>query len=333
MPKWLQAGRDYKVNYYIDYGYNGFDEGFDLKPEGEWSLYNLEVTLPKTRLGTFTIGRQKAPESLSRVWTGQYLTMAIRSVPISVLTASRDNGIRLNNSAFNQRMTWGVGAFNDWLREKGTSFSDTDTYYVGRVTGLPIYADDGDHLMHLGLSTRFTGLESNSLRFRGRPGFFFGPDFIDTGELHGDGARWLIGEFAWKKKNFMVVAETVHTSIDSPSLGNPDFKGSYVWAEWTLTGESRSYNLTKATWNRPIPNSIFGTGGWGLWSIVASWSDTDLDDGLVTGGRLEEYVLGLSWYPSKSFRWGFEVGRARLDRYNIRGKTTFAQLYLHITNI
>ena len=52
-------GRDYRVYYYIDYGYNGFEEGFKLQQDDEWSLYNLEVTFPKTRLGTFTMGRMK----------------------------------------------------------------------------------------------------------------------------------------------------------------------------------------------------------------------------------------------------------------------------------
>jgi phosphate-selective porin OprO/OprP len=327
------VGRNYRVNYYIDYGYNGFEEGFKLKHDDEWSLYNLEFTIPKTRLGYLSFGRLKAPESISRAMAGQYLTMALRAVPISVLTASRDNGIRLTNSALDKRLTWGAGVYNDWLSRSGYGFSETNNYVTGRITGLPIFKGDGNHLLHLGLSARWTSMESESIRFRGKPGFFFGPDFIDTGDIEGDGAHWLIGELAWKKDNFMAMAETVRTSIDSQALGNPTFKGAYVWAEWTLTGESREYNRDKGAWNRPIPKGTFSSGGYGLWSLVASWSNTDLNDGKVNGGTLEEYTLGISWYPQKSFRWGLEVGRANLDRYGIRGKTTFAQFYLHVTNI
>ena len=326
-------GRDYRVYYYIDYGYNGFEEGFKLQQDDEWSLYNLEVTFPKTRLGTFTVGRMKAPESISRVMGGLYEPTSLRSVPINVLTASRDNGIRLTNTALDDRMTWGTGIYNDWLSNSGQSFDETNTYIVGRVTGLPIFADGGNHLLHLGLSARGTSMENESIRFRGKPGFSVGPDYLDTGDLQGKGARWLIGEFSWKKDNFLILAETVHTAIDSPTLGDPTLKGSYVWAEWTLTGESRGYDQSRGIWNRPLPNSNFTAGGTGLWSVTASWSDTDLDDKGVSGGRLEEYILGVSWFPQKGFRWGIEIGRASLDRFNIRGKTTFAQFYLHVTTL
>jgi len=66
-----------------------------------------EVVAARLTLGGH-IGRMKAPESISRAMAGQYLTMAIRAVPISVLTASRENGIRLTNTAFDQRKFWAI---------------------------------------------------------------------------------------------------------------------------------------------------------------------------------------------------------------------------------
>jgi phosphate-selective porin OprO/OprP len=325
-------GRNNPFTYYSDWGYNGFEEGFDVTEDDEYSLYNLELTFPEMRIGKLTVGRMKAPTTISRVSGGAYLPTAFRQAPISALTKSRDNGVRLTNTAFDKRITWGMGVFNDWLVD-GRSMSDTNTYVTGRVSGLVFDDKSNDHLLELGLGMRWTDFVEDSIRFRARPGVPFVPNFLDTGDMQGDEARWLTGELAWRKRNFMVTAEHVRTKLDSPTIGDPTFSGSYVWFEWTLTGETRSWNYDKAVFGRPLPSRDFTKGGKGLWSFAFAVNDTDLNEGMIDGGDMQQVMLGINWYPSKSFRWGLAYGRTWLDRDGLDSTTDFLHLFIHLSNL
>lgn len=325
-------GRNNPFTYYSDWGYNGFDGGFDITEDDEYSLYNLELTFPEMRIGKLTVGRMKAPTSISRVSGGAYLPTAFRQAPINALTKSRDNGVRLTNTAFDKRLTWGMGVFNDWLTEE-RSIGDTNTYVTGRVSGLVFDDKSNDHLLELGLGMRWTDFVEDSIRFRTGPGVPFVPNFLDTGDMPGDEARWLTGELAWRRGNLMVTAEHVRTKLDSPSIGSPTFAGSYVWFEWTMTGESRAWNYDKALFGRPLPSHDFTKGGKGLWSFAFAVNDTDLNEGMIDGGDMQQVMLGINWYPSKSFRWGLAYGRTWLDRDGLDSTTDFLHLFIHLSNL
>ena len=88
----------------VDVGFNGFGEGFDITSDDEYSLYNLEFTFPEMRIGKLTVGRMKAPATISRVSGGAYLPTAFRQAPVSALTKSRDDGVRLTNTAFDSNL-------------------------------------------------------------------------------------------------------------------------------------------------------------------------------------------------------------------------------------
>ncbi len=325
-------GQERQVEYFMDWGYNGFEQGFDIVNDDEYTLYNLEVTFPKLRIGKMTFGRMKAPWGLSRNWGGAYLPTAVRQAPVNALTKSRDDGVRLTNTAFDKRMTWGVGVFNDWLT-KGTSRSDTNTYVTGRVTGLVFDDQEDEHLLQVGMGIRLADFVEDTIRFKAGPGVPSVPKFLDTGDMPADGARWLTGEIAWRKRNFMVNAEHVRTELDSPTIGDPTFSGTYVWFEWAATGEARPWNRDNALPGRPQPSRDFTKGGKGLWSFSFAINDTNLNEGLVNGGDMQQAMIGVNWYPQKSYRWGLAYGRTWLDRDGIDSTTDFLHLFIHVSNL
>ena len=325
-------GQKHKFTYYSDWGYNGFEEGFDITEDDEYSVYNLELTFPEMRIGTLTVGRTKAPTTISRVSGGAYLPTAFRQAPVNALTKSRDNGVKLTNTAFDKRMTWGVGVFNDWLAG-GRTIATTNTYVTGRVTGLVFDDKTNEHMLEMGLGMRWTDFVEDSMRFRAGPGVPFTPNFLDTGDMPGDEARWLTGEIAWRKGDFMLQAEHIRTELDSPTIGDPTFSGSYLWGEWTMTGESRSWNYDTAQFGRPLPSHDFTKGGKGLWSFGFALNETDLNEGLVNGGDMRQAMIGLNWYPSQSYRWGLAYGRTWLDRDGIDSTTDFLHLFIHVSNL
>ena len=229
-------------------------------------------------------------------------------------------------------MTWGVGVFNDWLT-KGNSFGDTNTYLTGRATGLLFDDQPNENLFQIGLGFRWTNFVEDSLRFHAAPGIPFVPDYLDTGDMPGEEARWLTSEFAWRKHNFLLSGEHVRTRLDSPTIGNPTFKGSYVWFEWTLTGESRTFNYDTALFGRPIPTRDFTRGGMGLWSLGLAYSDTDLNESLIDGGDMQQFTIGINWYPQKSYRWALEYGRVALDRQGLHSISKYLHVVFHVSNL
>jgi len=326
-------GRKSPITYFTDIGYNGFEEGFDVQNNDEYSLYNLEIGIPRTPIGSFTVGRMKPPGSISRVWPGAYLPMTARPAPVSALTKSRDDGIRLTNTAFDKRMTWSVSLANDWLTEDVSSMSDASSYVTGRITSLLLNDTADDRLLHVGLTARYSDFANETIRFRAKPGIPFVENFVDTGDMRGDAARWLTGDIAYRKGPLMISGEYIRTDLDSPTIGDPTFTGSYVWAEWTLTGETRAYNADKATFGRLLPTRDFSKGGRGLWSLVASVSDTDLNEGTIEGGDMQQVILGVNWYPQKSFRWGVAFSRIWLDRLGLQSETNYAHMFFHVSNL
>ena len=325
-------GKNFPITYYTDMGYNGFEEGFDIVNDDEFSIYNLEFTFPMMGIGTLTIGKMKAPASLSRNWGGAYMPTALRAAPISALTKSRDDGVRLTNTAFYKRMTWGVGVFNEWLT-LGKSFNNTNTYVTGRVTVLVFDDRENRHLLQMGVGMRWTNSVENYVRFRSRPGVPTVPKYLDTGDMTGDKVTWLTGELAWRKRNLMITAEHVRTDVSSPTFGDPTFTGSYLWFEWTLTGETRKWNYDSALPGRPLPSKDFTKGGKGLWALALAVVDADLNEGLIDGGDMQQVMIGINWYPQRSFRWGLHFNRTWLNRFGIKGTTDFLHLFLHVSNL
>ncbi len=87
-----------------------------------------------------------------------------------------------------------------------------------------------------------------------------------------------------------------------------DFNGFYVSGMWYLTGESRAAAYSTS----PLNGAAFGEikilnpvskGGWGAWEVAARYSQINLNDGGILGGRQEDITVGLNWYPVKGVRF------------------------------
>jgi phosphate-selective porin len=184
------------------------------------------------------------------------------------------------------------------------SMSEASTYVTGRLTGQLLSDDIHGRLLHVGLAARYSDFTNESIRFRSKPGIPFVPDFLDTGDMPGDSARWLTGEFAYRKDRLFVSGEYIRTDLDSPAIGNPIFIGSYLWAEWSLTGEVRNYNAEKGLFTRPLPAHDFGKGGAGHWSMALGANDTELNEGVINGGDMQQVMFSINWYPPEKLSLG-----------------------------
>ena len=94
-----------------------------------------------------------------------------------------------------------------------------------------------------------------------------------------------------------------------------------------LTGEYRPYGRTAvhgsgAAPTRVVPLSNFfwlpGESGnifsKGAWQVGARYCYTNLEDGQISGGVVNEVTLGLNWFlnPNMKFQWNYDIGHREL---------------------
>lgn len=123
-------------------------------------------------------------------------------------------------------------------------------------------------------------------------------------------------------------------AVDQRLAGAPtfDFDGWYVQGTWVLTGESRVYKSSSASFSNPVPRIpfSFSGGGWGAWELAARYSDLNLNDnpGAVgvelpviggfaqglRGGDQRAETIGINWYPNSLLKFAFNFQHVNVGR-------------------
>ena len=305
--------------------------GLDPTSSRGWTWTYFYLGIPIGDLATVTLGKQKLGVGLEMMENGRDIPFMERSVMTTATTFvdSHIVGARLWGSAAGGRMSWSAGWFNNWL-DDGLSFGQSGNIFSGRLTGIAAESGWGKRLLHIGVSGVYREAQNGSFKAKSVPEVYEAPDFIDTGTFPGNHSSSFAGELAAVRGPVTLSGELTSTSVSSPQTDNPHFLGGYVMASWCLTGESRPYDRAVGTFGaiQPANPFSFGHGGRGAWEVAARYSSMDLTSGTVQGGRFDRLSGALSWYPTKQWRLEFNCGYGTLDRYGLRGHTSFYQLRL-----
>lgn len=290
------------------------------------------------------VGHMKMPFSLEELTSDQWLDFTERSLANSFVTENGHDystGVMLFATEFDQRMTWAVGGYiqQDDPTASGNFWGDyTNTNVAARITALPLYENDGCELLHLGLSYmhRFRSRDytTNSatttypylgLTFTDFPEFHLDPKMV-AAKMIADGADIIDPEFAFVYGPFSVQGEYMDAFVNDASAftsttkpvgpsSSPNFDGYYVAAYYFLTGEHRIYNKGSGVFDRPKLNCNFNPweGTWGAWEVAARYSDIDLTDKTINGGRETNWTGSLIWYLNPNVRMLFDYVHAHVD--------------------
>jgi len=269
-------------------------------------------------VGTVLVGHMKEPFSLEGQTSSRYTTFMERSLTTR-FNAGRNTGLKVHNTALNDRMTWAAGVFQN-TDSSGAQKADGSIAFTGRVTGLPWYEDDGGRLVHLGLAYSHRDVD-DTVRFRKRPGAHLSPRLVDTMEFGADNVQLIGTELAVVYDNWSLQSELLKSSVDATAGGDPDFDSFYVQGSYFLTGEHRRYKKSSGAFDRVRPNrpfSLSGDRGPGAWEIAVRYAHVDLDDDTVRGGQLEDITLGVNWYlnPNMRIMWNYVHGEVDHDLYD-----------------
>ncbi len=253
-------------------------------------------------IGNIRVGQYKEPFSLEELTSSNNITFMERALP-NALVPSRSTGIMVYNTALDQRMTWAGGYFRD-SDDFGDNFSDDENVVTGRLTGLPIYEDEGRVLFHLGAAGRWRQVGEDTIQFRQRPENDLAPRYVDTDVFPANYDTSTNVEFAAVYGPASLQGEYVYSFVDGQGSQDPGFDGYYIYASYFLTGEHRPYKLDEGVFSYVKPQKDFSVtnGTWGAWEVAARYSQLNLDDSGIKGGELRDTTMGLNWYLNTHMR-------------------------------
>lgn len=182
-------------------------------------------------------------------------------------------------------------------------------------TALPVFENDGERLLHLGLGYSLRQPRNGLTRFRARPELRIGaatpnvPFVVDTGHLGGSHFQLIGFEFLGFRGPWAVQAEYTLVPLSLRAGGVPVLRGGYAETTYLLTGEHRRYRKENGTVDRLIPARDFigpqvgqiGEGP-GAIELAARVSHLNLTDVAVRGGRTWDVTLGVNWYLNPNLR-------------------------------
>ena len=255
-------------------------------------------------VGRALVGHFKEPQSLDELTSDRFITFMERALPVLAFSTDRNSGVAIQNTAFDQRMTWGVGGFRA-SDNFGNGFSESSPYNVtARITGLPVYEDDGATLVHVGYSYshRFRG--ADAVQFNPRPEVHLSGPIINTGNLSTDGVDVFGAELATVTGPVSFQGEFLDSLVDVQHSNEANLWGAYGQASWFLTGEHRAYDRNIGAFGRTSPKNPFSIskGQWGAWELAARYSYVDLNDESVRGGIEQDVTAAINWYLYGNFR-------------------------------
>ena len=299
---------------------NVFDKGFDVDTTDEIGWYDYRLDIPVGSNMMLSVGKQKEPISLERLTPLTYLPMQERSVIADAVMPARNHGVVLSGTAAADNISWGVGAFNNWI-DSGESFSDTSNQFVGRVSWVPAAFQTETNLFHLGLGLRVSDIKQ-PVRARSEPEFNNAPNYVDTDLVAADDQVTYNLEAYWRNGPYMLGFEYIGTDLNAPQSGNPFLSGYHLTGSWAVTGEMRGYRKRSGTFD-PLPVARpVNQGGWGAVELAFRYSRTDLTDGTVDGGEMDIYSLGVNWWLTRSASLGLNYRFINLDRFGTQGDSS-----------
>jgi phosphate-selective porin OprO/OprP len=299
---------------------HAFDKGFETENLDEFTFFDYRLDIPLTDKINLSVGKQKEPMSMERSMSMLQLPMQERTAGSDALMPSRNVGVVVSGGTDNQKMTWAGGVFNDWI-DSGSSFGNSASQAIGRVTWLPMISEDESNLLHVGVGMRYTNAKEG-VQYLTEPEFNKSPLFVDTGPITADDAYTYNLEASWRKGPIWISSEYTRTDVSSASSGDPNFNSFYVAGSWILTGEMRAYNKKSGILGPiPVAKSVY-QGGKGAWELTARWSTVDLTDGLIDGGDMDILSLGANWWLTPFFNFNLNYRYITLDRMGINGHSS-----------
>lgn len=297
-------GVDYNIGY--DFTVSGFKSA-TTGVHGQW-IDNF-IRYSNKDFGDFRVGQFKTPVGWEEAISSSATTFLERSLPVQAANMGRRIGADWSYYGIPNWMLY-LAYFNGGdLNGKNKGNGP-----AGRVVWNPINHQPGQgsreesDVVHFGVAASREDRDSTTdgrgvvsdpaARFRARPeANLLGTRLVDTGSLKFPGSIDRLGlEAAWIHGPLLVQGEYLTFSADP--AGKPSYRGEgfYAQGSWVLTGESRPYKNGSIGNVRPMND-------YGAFEVALRYSQVDLNDAPVLGGKQNDWTIGANWYLGQHFKF------------------------------
>lgn len=274
-------------------------------------------------LGNVRFGYSKTPVGFEGVTSTSATTFIESALPTQAVWEGRRAGV--DWAWIRPHFVLNVG---DYFWRKDLDGNNPGSTWAARAAWIPI--NQPGHVLHLGLSASREKLDwadqgtvPPAARLRARPEAGLTPvRLVDSGNLsysknvnrQGVEALWIDGPWS-------VQGEYLQARVQRYN-GKPDYdaSGFYVFTTWTLTGEARYYsdgNVGDRRYTGRDQQVIRPSHAWGAVEVAVRYSELDLNDGAITGGREHDWTVGANWYLGEHLKLQANYVWAFSDRGNL----------------
>jgi phosphate-selective porin OprO/OprP len=292
------AGQIYSnVEFMAEYDF----AGGTVVPRDVW------IALKGLPVGMVQVGNFKAPTSTEQLTSDLFIPFMERSSSDDAFSPGYQAGMMVSNTFMEDRGCYELAVTrNTASNGNSTGNSKSGEYNLtGRLAGQPWICKDGDRPQYMtaGLAGSLHSPAGDALEYRSRPELHLAPYFVDTGSFAADKATLIEADSGFICGPFWAYGDYFYQWVSPQDMHDVRFEGWSVSTGWFITGESKVYKASNATFDRISPKHNFdGKGGMGAWEVAARFDQLNLNDGDISGGRQENFTLGLSWYINPNTR-------------------------------
>jgi phosphate-selective porin OprO/OprP len=249
-----------------------------------------------TDVGAFRLGFSKTPVGFEGNTSTGATTFLESALPTQAIYANRRIGV-------------------DWAWERPHYLVNAGYYAGGDLNG----GSDGRMLaarvawvprnqpgdvIHLGVSASRESPDGSTdgrdihtppaARLAARPEAGLAAKLVDSGNLTSTDRINRSGlEGLWIRGPWSIQGEYLRAAVRlDGGRPNYDASGYYALASWVVTGESRPYSGGNV-------GNIKPAGAYGALELAIRYSELDLDDRPILGGRERDWTLGANWYINR----------------------------------
>ena len=269
---------------------------------------------------TITVGHQKVPFSQQSMTSSNWQVFQERAL-LDAFIDNQENGRRRMGAVLgsygDQFVHWSLhaGVFGEGLDFTKSGNEDWGT--AGRVTIAPIA--EKTRVLVFGASAYYRQFRGPTVvRVRSKPeAHLANTSMLDTGLLTNgqssltwnvDGS-FVLGPFHGQGEFTRGTLDRNQSVVFPGASSNLTFDGWYIQAGWFLTGESRNYDYKSGKYKRIMPRREL----LGAWEVAVRYSQLDLDDRDITGGRQSDVTVGLNWWANRNIMFRFNYVYADAD--------------------
>ncbi len=152
---------------------------------------------------------------------------------------------------------------------------------TARVTGLPLYNQDGKHYVHLGLGLSQRSPIDDSVTFGAKPEANLAPNYVSA-TIPAESLTLIGAEAAWVSGPLSVQGEYTMAAIDAPRGFLARARSRRLLPPGELFPDRRDPRLQQGRWLlaglKPDTNAFAKDGGNGAWELGLRYSSIDLTD-------------------------------------------------------